>query len=90
MFVVVGLRSIPRIMIKHVLAVARDEICKVVDLHTCFIKFERASIPSVNVMVLCICWILCLFTQVYATLYNALWPWLKYGLSTCSVFYTFS
>ena len=32
--VFVGLRSIPRIIIKHVLAAARDEICKVLDLHT--------------------------------------------------------
>ena len=30
----VCIRSIQRIIIKHVLAVARDEICKVLDLHT--------------------------------------------------------
>ena len=34
MLVCVGLRSIPRIIIKHVLAAARDEVCKVKDLHT--------------------------------------------------------
>ena len=31
--VFVGLRSIPRIIIKHSLASARDEICKIVHLH---------------------------------------------------------
>ena len=31
---VAGLRSIPRIIIKHFLASARDAICKVLDLHT--------------------------------------------------------
>ena len=34
MIVLVGLCSIPRIVIKHVLAAARDEIYKVLDLHT--------------------------------------------------------
>ncbi len=55
-----------------------------------FLNSERASNPSVNVMVLCIYWMLCLFTKVYATVWNALWPWLKYGLSTCFVFHCFS
>ena len=67
-FFFAGPRSIQRIMEKHVLAVARNEIRKVLDLHTHFLKFERASIPSVNVVVLCICWVLCLLTTVYATL----------------------
>ena len=34
MIVFVGLRSIPRIIIKHVLAAARDEVYKVLYLHT--------------------------------------------------------
>ena len=33
-----------------------------------FIKFERAQNPSIHVMVLCIRWMLCLFTKVYVTL----------------------
>ena len=57
---------------------------------TPFLNFERASIPSVNVLVLCICWMLCLFTKVYATLRNAFWSRLKSGLWTCHVFNTCS
>ena len=34
MIVFGGLRSIPRVIINHFLAVARDEIYKVLDLHT--------------------------------------------------------
>ena len=32
--IVAGLRSVQRIIIKHVLVAARDELCKVLDLHT--------------------------------------------------------
>ena len=35
MIAFVGLRSIPRIIIEHVLAAARDEIYKVLDSQTC-------------------------------------------------------
>ena len=57
------------------------------EIYTHFLKFERASIRSVNIMVLCICWMLCLFTKVDATLWNACWHCFKYGLSTCYVFF---
>ena len=50
-FLFAGLRSIQGIIIKHVLAAVRHEICKVLYLHICFCKCERASIRSVNVMV---------------------------------------
>ena len=86
---VAGLRSIQCIIIKRVLVCARDELCKNINLHT-FKKNDRASIPSVNVMVWCICWMPCLLIRFYVNIWNVVWQCLKYGLSSWYVFYTFS
>ena len=78
------LPSIQCLIIKHVLAPAMDEIYKVLDVHTfseCLTCFN--SISKRNV--LCIYWMVRLCTNAYAALWNALWLWLKYGLSTCCV-----
>ena len=45
---VAGLRSIQCIIIKHVLAAARDEICKVVDVHTCAAHLWSMVWPWLN------------------------------------------
>ena len=55
----VGLRSIPRNTIKHVLVAARDEICNVLDFHTVVFTSMKRGLALVKVWVMksdCFCW----------------------------------